>query len=235
MKVPWCRGDIRAVPHAPPRERERGDDVAASAERPEGAGEWRRAVGGGAVQRANRGQTIPGFESSSWQDLFVPANTPREIVMTIQRETVKSLMAADMIERLKPTGRKARRSPRPADALCCRLWRHPTMGRGRLFGRVRGHLRLGRRIPNQTVKSLRGSRNGLLGLSCNRRNKHTDDKADDRKILHRNAPFVGSGKIHRLADMADAAERLCGIAGIAGQYRYPSKTISPTAASSRSL
>jgi len=30
-------------------------------------------------------ETIPGFESSSWQGLFVPANTPREIVMTIQR------------------------------------------------------------------------------------------------------------------------------------------------------
>jgi tripartite-type tricarboxylate transporter receptor subunit TctC len=49
-------------------------------------------------------ETIPGFESSSWQGLFVPANTPREIVMTIQRETAKALKAPDLIERLKTGG-----------------------------------------------------------------------------------------------------------------------------------
>ena len=49
-------------------------------------------------------ETIPGFESSSWQGLFVPANTPREIVMTIQRETAKALKAPDLIERLKAGG-----------------------------------------------------------------------------------------------------------------------------------
>jgi hypothetical protein len=96
------------------------------------------------------------------------------------------------------------------------LWRLPKRRVTEdLFGRVRGHLRLRRRIPNQTVKSLRGSRNGLLGLSCNRRNKHTDDKAHDRKIFHRIAPFVGGGEVHRLVHKVGAAERLCGIAGIA--------------------
>jgi tripartite-type tricarboxylate transporter receptor subunit TctC len=49
-------------------------------------------------------ETIPGFESSSWQGLFVPANTPREIVMTIQRETAKALKAPDLVERLKVGG-----------------------------------------------------------------------------------------------------------------------------------
>jgi tripartite-type tricarboxylate transporter receptor subunit TctC len=52
-------------------------------------------------------ETIPGFESSSWQGLFVPAGTPREIVMTIQRETAKALKAPDLIERLKTGGNEA--------------------------------------------------------------------------------------------------------------------------------
>jgi len=52
-------------------------------------------------------ETIPGFESSSWQGLFVPANTPREIVMTIQREIAKALKAPDLIERLKTGGNEA--------------------------------------------------------------------------------------------------------------------------------
>jgi tripartite-type tricarboxylate transporter receptor subunit TctC len=49
-------------------------------------------------------ETIPGFESSSWQGLFVPAGTSREIVLTIQRETAKALKAPDLIERLKTGG-----------------------------------------------------------------------------------------------------------------------------------
>jgi len=52
-------------------------------------------------------ETIPGFESTSWQGLFVPAGTPREIVMTIQRETAKALRAPDLIERLKTGGNEA--------------------------------------------------------------------------------------------------------------------------------
>ena len=52
-------------------------------------------------------ETIPGFESTSWQGLFVPAGTPREIVLTIQRETAKALKAPDLIERLKTGGNEA--------------------------------------------------------------------------------------------------------------------------------
>ena len=46
-------------------------------------------------------ETIPGFESSSWQGWFVAAKTPRESVEFIQRETAKVLQAADVRERLK--------------------------------------------------------------------------------------------------------------------------------------
>jgi len=46
---------------------------------------------------------LPGFESSSWQGWFVPANTPREIVALIQREAAKALNAPDVRERMETT------------------------------------------------------------------------------------------------------------------------------------
>jgi tripartite-type tricarboxylate transporter receptor subunit TctC len=46
---------------------------------------------------------IPGFESSSWQGWFVPANTPRDIVARIQREAAKALNAPDVRARLEAT------------------------------------------------------------------------------------------------------------------------------------
>jgi tripartite-type tricarboxylate transporter receptor subunit TctC len=49
-------------------------------------------------------ETIPGFESTSWQGYFVPAGTPREIVTLLQRETAKALKSPDVIERLKSGG-----------------------------------------------------------------------------------------------------------------------------------
>jgi tripartite-type tricarboxylate transporter receptor subunit TctC len=49
-------------------------------------------------------ETIPGFESTSWQGLFVPAGTPRDVVMTIQRETAKALKLPDVVARLKTGG-----------------------------------------------------------------------------------------------------------------------------------
>jgi tripartite-type tricarboxylate transporter receptor subunit TctC len=42
------------------------------------------------------GETVPGFESSSWQGYFVPAGTPPEIVAKIQRETAKALNSPDL-------------------------------------------------------------------------------------------------------------------------------------------
>jgi tripartite-type tricarboxylate transporter receptor subunit TctC len=47
------------------------------------------------------GETVPGFESSSWQAWFAPARTPRDIVEVIHRETAKSLAAPDVLERLR--------------------------------------------------------------------------------------------------------------------------------------
>jgi tripartite-type tricarboxylate transporter receptor subunit TctC len=52
-------------------------------------------------------ETIPGFESSSWQGFFVPANTPRDVVATIQRETAKALKSPDVLDRLKAGGNEA--------------------------------------------------------------------------------------------------------------------------------
>lgn len=50
------------------------------------------------------GETIRGFESSSWQGYFVPAGTPREIVVKLQQETAKVLKLPDVVERLRTGG-----------------------------------------------------------------------------------------------------------------------------------
>jgi len=50
---------------------------------------------------------LPGFESTSWQGWFVPANTPRETVGIIQRAVAKALTAPDLLERLRVTGNEA--------------------------------------------------------------------------------------------------------------------------------
>ncbi len=49
-------------------------------------------------------ETLPGFESTSWQGYFVPAGTPREIVIKLQQETAKVLKLPEVIERLKAGG-----------------------------------------------------------------------------------------------------------------------------------
>jgi tripartite-type tricarboxylate transporter receptor subunit TctC len=53
------------------------------------------------------GETIPGFESGSWQGFFVPAGTPKEIVQLIAVETAKVLKLPDVIERLRAGGNEA--------------------------------------------------------------------------------------------------------------------------------
>jgi tripartite-type tricarboxylate transporter receptor subunit TctC len=50
------------------------------------------------------GETIPGFESTSWQGYFVPAGTPREVVLRLQQEMAKVVKLPDVIERLKTGG-----------------------------------------------------------------------------------------------------------------------------------
>ena len=49
-------------------------------------------------------ETIPGFESTSWQGYFVPAATPRDIVVRLQQETAKALKHPDVMERLRAGG-----------------------------------------------------------------------------------------------------------------------------------
>jgi tripartite-type tricarboxylate transporter receptor subunit TctC len=44
---------------------------------------------------------LPGFESSSWQGLFLPAKAPPDVVELIARETTNALKAPDVRERLK--------------------------------------------------------------------------------------------------------------------------------------
>jgi tripartite-type tricarboxylate transporter receptor subunit TctC len=46
---------------------------------------------------------LAGFESSSWQGWFVPANTPREVVALLQREAAKALNAPDVRARMDAT------------------------------------------------------------------------------------------------------------------------------------
>jgi tripartite-type tricarboxylate transporter receptor subunit TctC len=50
---------------------------------------------------------LAGFESSSWQGWFMPANTPREIVAIIREAARKALAEPDVIERLRITGNEA--------------------------------------------------------------------------------------------------------------------------------
>lgn len=50
------------------------------------------------------GETIPGFQSGSWQGIFVPAGTPREIVLRLQQETAKALKSPDVLNLLRAGG-----------------------------------------------------------------------------------------------------------------------------------
>ena len=50
---------------------------------------------------------IANIESSSWQGLFVPAKTPREVVGLIQREARKAIYSPDILDRLKTMGYEA--------------------------------------------------------------------------------------------------------------------------------
>ena len=51
--------------------------------------------------------TIPGFDSTSWQGFFVPARTPRDVVLALHQATVKVLQMPDVIERLRTGGNEA--------------------------------------------------------------------------------------------------------------------------------
>jgi tripartite-type tricarboxylate transporter receptor subunit TctC len=50
------------------------------------------------------GETIPGYELTSWQALFVPVKTPREIVSRLQRETASVLKEPQIREKFQGFG-----------------------------------------------------------------------------------------------------------------------------------
>lgn len=71
-----------------------------------------RLIKGLAVTTAQRSKAMPdlptvaeqgvaGFDTGSWQGFFAPANTPRDVVERLYRETRKALDAPDVRERLK--------------------------------------------------------------------------------------------------------------------------------------
>src|ERR1700736_5536378 len=62
---------------------------------------WRRRC------RRARPARRAGFEASSGQGGFVPANTPREIVAIIREAARTALAAPDVLERLRLTGNEA--------------------------------------------------------------------------------------------------------------------------------
>lgn len=47
---------------------------------------------------------LPGYEISSWQALFAPAGTPKDIVARLYAETVKALKAPDVAKRIQELG-----------------------------------------------------------------------------------------------------------------------------------
>jgi tripartite-type tricarboxylate transporter receptor subunit TctC len=49
-------------------------------------------------------QGYPGFDSSSWQGLFAPAATPKEIVQRLSSESVKALRAPEVLQKLPALG-----------------------------------------------------------------------------------------------------------------------------------
>jgi tripartite-type tricarboxylate transporter receptor subunit TctC len=57
---------------------------------------------------------FPGFESGSWQGIFVPAGTPKEIVDRLHAVTVKTVQSREVMERLGKGGVEAVTSRSPA-------------------------------------------------------------------------------------------------------------------------
>ena len=53
---------------------------------------------------ASANETIPGFEMTTWQGLFVPAGTPREIVERLNREVNAVLAEPDILRKTSESG-----------------------------------------------------------------------------------------------------------------------------------
>jgi tripartite-type tricarboxylate transporter receptor subunit TctC len=49
---------------------------------------------------------LPGFESSSWQGLFAPAKTPRDVIDIVQRSLAKALQTPEVRDRIHAMGQE---------------------------------------------------------------------------------------------------------------------------------
>jgi hypothetical protein len=95
---------------------------------------------------------------------------------------------------------------KPTWGLGCRRFRF-IHSRGHVMMRTRtcGHVMFRRWVKNQAIERKRGFR-PLMGLSLNRRNKYTKDKAQDCKTLHRSSPFLTSVHSADLFNSLSAAD-----------------------------
>ncbi len=50
---------------------------------------------------------LPGYETSAWFGILVPARTPPDVIQILNREIVRALAAADVQQRLAELGAEA--------------------------------------------------------------------------------------------------------------------------------
>ena len=50
------------------------------------------------------GETVPGFEATTWFAVFAPAGTPREVVLRVNTEMARVFKLPDVVEKLKALG-----------------------------------------------------------------------------------------------------------------------------------
>ncbi len=50
-------------------------------------------------------ETVPGYEHTSWNGLFAPQGTPREVITRLNQTLARLLKAPDVIARLRSDGR----------------------------------------------------------------------------------------------------------------------------------
>ena len=71
-----------------------------------------RAIAMTSIKRANSMPDVPtvaesgfpGFDATSWQGLFVPAATPRDLVQRLNAEAVKALRSEDVLQKIPALG-----------------------------------------------------------------------------------------------------------------------------------
>ena len=59
---------------------------------------------GAAPEVPTMGEHIPGFESDNWYGFFVPAGTPREIIVRLNAESLKALKSPEVLDAMRKEG-----------------------------------------------------------------------------------------------------------------------------------